>query len=72
MDHDIRIARIETLESYLRDENKNYERHDKGDDSKIHSLFLNWYTEPYMQGSRTKTVAMARRMLAELGRRRKP
>ena len=66
MDQDIRQARIEALELYLRKENANYQRHQPGADTKLHSLFLNWYAEPYMQGSRTKTVALAKRMLAEL------
>ena len=66
MDHDIRKARIEALELYLRKENANYDRHEAGADAKMHSLFLNWYAEPYMQNSRTKTVALAKRMLAEL------
>jgi len=64
MDHAIRQSRINTLERYLQDE---YVRaHEKGDDSKIHSLFLNWYAEPFMDGSRTRTLAVAKRMLAEL------
>ena len=66
MDHDIRKARIEALELYLRHENANYQRHQPGADTKLHSLFLSWYAEPYMKGSRTKTVALAKRMLAEL------
>jgi DNA-binding TFAR19-related protein (PDSD5 family) len=65
MDNDIRKARIETLERYLAREDRG-EPQTEGADSKIYSLFLAWYTEPYMQDSRIKTVALAKRMLAEL------
>jgi hypothetical protein len=62
MDHDIRKARIATLERYIDDNGT-----DKGGaDAKIYSMFLTWYAEPYMKGSRTKTIALAKRMLAEL------
>ena len=64
MDYDIRKARIETLQRYL--ENEYCRQHDAGADAKIHSLFLGWYAEPFMKGSRTKTVALAKRMLEEL------
>ena len=66
MDHDIRRTRIATLERYLQGENWHDRKHEKGDDSKIHSLFLSWYAEPFIRSSRTRTVAVAKRMLAEL------
>jgi hypothetical protein len=65
MDHDIRAARIATLERYLQNELENG-KGNNADDSKIYSLFLTWYTEPYMGDSRIRTVALAKRMLAEL------
>jgi hypothetical protein len=65
MDHDIRAARLTALERYLQNEVAG-RPHEEGADSKIYSMFLTWYTEPYMADSRIRTVALAKRMLHEL------